>query len=114
MKRTKIKLSRADVTFDVIKWVFLVLCLVLVIFPILNVISLAFSKGQYNSEITFFPVWKGLTLDNFSWLFKNDNFLSAIKNSLLLRSLRRSVPISSWRWRLIRSQRRTARSEAPS
>ena len=46
-------------------------------------ISLAFSKGQYNSEITFFPVWKGLTLDNFSWLFKNDNFLSAIKNSLL-------------------------------
>lgn len=62
---------------------FLVLCLVLVIFPILNVISLAFSKGQYNSEITFFPVWKGLTLDNFSWLFKNDNFLSAIKNSLL-------------------------------
>ncbi len=83
MKRTKIKLSRADVTFDVIKWVFLVLCLVLVIFPILNVISLAFSKGQYNSEITFFPVWKGLTLDNFSWLFKNDNFLSAIKNSLL-------------------------------
>ena len=84
MKRTKIKLSRADVTFDVIKWVFLVLCLVLVIFPILNVISLAFSKGQYNSEITFFPVWKGLTLDNFSWLFKNDNFLSAIKNSLLI------------------------------
>lgn len=83
MKRTKIKLSRADVTFDVIKWVFLVLCLVLVIFPILNVISLAFSKGQYNSEITFFPVWKGLTLDNFSWLFKNENFLSAIKNSLL-------------------------------
>lgn len=83
MKRTKIKLSRADVTFDVVKWVFLVLCLVLVIFPILNVISLAFSKGQYNSEITFFPVWKGLTLDNFSWLFKNDNFLSAIKNSLL-------------------------------
>lgn len=83
MKRTKIKLSRVDVTFDVIKWVFLVLCLVLVIFPILNVISLAFSKGQYNSEITFFPVWKGLTLDNFSWLFKNDNFLSAIKNSLL-------------------------------
>ena len=83
MKRTKIKLSRADVTFDVIKWGFLVLCLVLVIFPILNVISLAFSKGQYNSEITFFPVWKGLTLDNFSWLFKNENFLSAIKNSLL-------------------------------
>ena len=83
MKRTKIKLSRADVTFDVIKWVFLVLCLVLVIFPILNVISLAFSKGQYNSEITFFPVWKGLKLDNFSWLFKNENFLSAIKNSLL-------------------------------
>lgn len=83
MKRTKIKSSRADIVFDAVKWVFLILCVILVVFPIMNVISLAISKGQYNSAITFFPAWKGLTLQNFSWLFKNDNFLSAIKNSLL-------------------------------
>lgn len=84
MKRTKIKSSRADIAFDVIKWVFLLLCVILVVFPVMNVLSLAVSKGQYNSQITFFPAWKGLTLQNFSWLFKNDNFLSALKNSLLL------------------------------
>lgn len=83
MKKRKIKSSRADIAFDVIKWSFLLLFVILVIFPVMNVISLAFSKGQYNSKISFFPVWEGLTTDNFSWLFKNDNFLSAIKNSLL-------------------------------
>lgn len=83
MKKRRIKSSGADVLFDVFKWFTLILYLILVIFPIMNVISLSICEGKYNAKIIFFPVAEGLSLQNFSWLFKNENFILSLKNSVL-------------------------------
>ena len=85
MTRTKMKIKsvRSDIAFDVIKWIALILCVIFVVFPILNVISLSIVDGVYNTQVVFFPVWEGLTLQQFEWVLTNANFLAALKNSIL-------------------------------
>ena len=85
MTRTKMKIKsvRSDIVFDVIKWIALILCVIFVVFPILNVISLSIVDGVYNTQVVFFPVWEGLTLQQFEWVLTNANFLAALKNSIL-------------------------------
>ena len=39
--------------------------------------------GVYNTQVVFFPVWEGLTLQQFEWVLTNANFLAALKNSIL-------------------------------
>lgn len=85
MTRTKMKIKsvRSDIVFDVIKWIAVILCVIFVVFPILNVISLSIVDGVYNTQVVFFPVWEGLTLQQFEWVLTNANFLAALKNSIL-------------------------------
>ena len=85
MTRTKMKIKsvRSDIVFDVIKWIALILCVIFVVFPILNVISLSIVDGVYNTQVVFFPVWEGLPLQQFEWVLTNANFLAALKNSIL-------------------------------
>lgn len=85
MTRTKMKIKsvRSDIAFDVIKWIALILCVIFVVFPILNVISLSIVDGVYNTQVVFFPVWEGLTMQQFEWVLTNANFLAALKNSIL-------------------------------
>lgn len=80
-KPMRFKSSPSDIVFDVFKWVIIVISLLLVIFPILNVLSLAFSNGKFNSRVSIFPL--GFTFASFGYVFRDISFLQALGNSVL-------------------------------
>lgn len=81
-KPMKIKSSPADIVFDVFKIVILALFVIIIVFPMLNVLSLAVSNGVYNANITFFP--RGWTFAPIKYVLTDSAFIRSFLNSLLL------------------------------
>src|SRR5690554_1586792 len=81
-KKNRIKQSKTDKIFDIFNKIFLTIILLLIILPLLNLLALAFSKGIYNPEITFFP--KGITLEAIKFVINESGFLIALKNSIVI------------------------------
>ena len=80
-KPMRIKSTPADIVFDVIKWTVIIISLLLVIFPIFNVLSLSLSDGKFNSKVSIFP--RGFTFASYVYVFKDISFLQAFGNSVL-------------------------------
>ncbi|MDE5896373.1 MAG: carbohydrate ABC transporter permease [Clostridia bacterium] len=80
-KSTRIKQTPADIVFDVIKYVILVVSLVLVILPMLNILALSFSNGVYNSKVSIIPL--GINFKAYVYVLSESLFLQAFGNSVL-------------------------------
>lgn len=81
-KRSRIKSSPADIAFNVVKILILALFVVIIVFPMLNVLSLAVSNGVYNVNITFFP--RGFTFAAIKYVLTDSAFIRAFLNSVML------------------------------
>lgn len=83
--RKLIKKPTGDRVLSVVNICFLVFFCLLVIIPLLNLISFAFSSGARNSEVTFLP--KGFTFDMFSYILKEKAFWRSLLNSIIITGL---------------------------
>lgn len=83
MKKNKMKESREDKIFHVFNNIFLFLCAVVVIVPMMNVVSSAFSEptNVLNGRVSFLPV--GLSVKSFQYVFENDLIISGYVNSII-------------------------------
>ncbi len=83
-KRLKklIKKPIGDRVLNVSNVCLLVFFCLLVIVPLMNLISLAFSTGTRNSEVTFLP--KGFNFDMFAYVMKEKTFWSSLSNSVII------------------------------
>lgn len=81
MKKT-IKVPTGDKVFTGLTLFFLIFFCTLVIVPIMNLVSFAFSTGTRNSEVTFLPV--GFTFDMFSYVMKDSAFWRSALNSVII------------------------------
>ena len=81
-KPMRIKSSPGDIVFDVIKIAVLALFVIIIVFPMLNVLSLSVSNGVYNANITFFP--RGWTFASLKYVLTDSAFIRSFLNSLML------------------------------
>ena len=80
--RKTIKVPTGDKVFTGLTLFFLIFFCALVIVPIMNLVSFAFSTGTRNSEVTFLPV--GFTFDMFSYVMKDSAFWRSALNSVII------------------------------
>lgn len=76
-------MSREDRIFHILNYMFLVLCIVVIIVPLLNIVSSAFSEPSnvLNGKVTFFPV--GFSVKSFQYVFKNNQIITGYLNSIV-------------------------------
>ena len=82
-KNGRIKLDRRDAWFHFFNDIFLGLCIVLIVVPLLNVVSSAISAPSdvLNGRVLLWP--KHVTLTTFSYVFKDKNLMSGYWNSIV-------------------------------
>lgn len=77
-----IKKPTGDRVLSGVNIAFLIFFCLLVIVPLLNLISFAFSTGTRNSEVTFIPV--GFTFDMFNYVMHDGAFWRSLLNSVII------------------------------
>ena len=83
MQNSKVRLTAADHTFNVIVNVFMVLILIVILIPVWSTITLSFRPNDYlgsNLQGMFMPPWEW-SPDAYTALLGNDGFLDAFINS---------------------------------
>ena len=80
--RKLIKKPTSDRVLNGINLILLALFCLLVIIPLLNLLSFAFSTGSRNSEVTFLP--KGFTFDMFNYVIHDSAFWRSLGNSVII------------------------------
>jgi len=80
--KKQIKTPIGDRVLKAINVTVLVLAMLVVIIPLLNLLSFAFSSGEYNAQITFLP--QGFTFDNFTYIFQESRFITSFGNSVII------------------------------
>ncbi len=81
----KIKNSKLDVALSVLNVVLLVIFTIVIIFPLMNFFSLAFSNSAFNSQLILFP--KGWTMWAFEYILAGDEasyFWRSFLNSVII------------------------------
>lgn len=68
----------------VLVYVFLTLAALLVLYPVIYLISAAFTPGSSISNLSTVPFGNGFTLDHFAKLFRKSNYLLWFKNTLMI------------------------------
>lgn len=76
-------MSRGDRVFSACNYIFLLLCLLVVAFPLLNVLSESFSdpSAVLNGQVMLFPV--GFTFKTYTYVFRNHSIMSGYLNSFV-------------------------------
>ena len=69
---------------SVLIYVFLTLVALIVLYPIIYLISAAFTPGTSISNLHIVPFGNGFTLDHFRKLFQKTNYLLWFKNTLII------------------------------
>ncbi len=79
----KVKRSREDVIFDIVNTIIMTAIIVVVIYPVLNVISISFSNANHiaKADITIFP--KGITGEAYKYILKDKQVWTGYFNSVL-------------------------------
>ena len=83
--RNRIRQTKFDTVIDIINIVILLSFVVIIAYPVISYLSLAFSSGVRNSEVVLFPV--GWTIEPFRWLIAgggSDIFMGAVRNSVFI------------------------------
>ena len=83
MSKNTMQMSNEDRILHVFNDIFLILCLIVVIVPMMNVVSCAFSdpSNVLNGRVSFLPV--GLSVKSFTYVFKNKLILTGYRNSVI-------------------------------
>lgn len=81
-RNNKIKETKMDQIFDVINILILFSLVLLVVLPLINLFSRAFSDGVYNPQVTFYPV--KFTFRSFDYVMGQGNFWKSFGNSLII------------------------------
>lgn len=78
-----IKDTAGDKVFLRIIYIFLILCLLVVIYPLIYIVSASFSDSRavMSARVWLWPV--GFTLDGYQAVFKSQNIMLGYKNSLI-------------------------------
>lgn len=73
--KSHLQLKMNDILFDTAKWVFLVLFVIVTLYPIINTLAVSFNEGAdaLRGGITLLP--RKFTLENYISVLKNDNLL---------------------------------------
>ena len=76
-------MSRGDRVFSACNYIFLLLCLLVVAFPLLNVLSESFSdpSAVLNGQVMLFPV--GFTFKTYTYVVRNHSIMSGYLNSFV-------------------------------
>lgn len=87
----RIKQPKVDLVIDVFIYVAFIIGMIMVILPIMNLLSLAFSEGEVNSAVSFLPAISGdngaqfgITFRAFQYVFEDGGFLNSVKNTVIL------------------------------
>lgn len=65
-------------------WIFLILTSLIVIYPLIYVLSAAFSPQQNIAALNIIPFGDGISFKNFEYLFQNTNYLLWFRNTLIV------------------------------
>lgn len=68
----------------VIVYFFLMIISLVVLYPLVYVISAAFSPGNSIASLNIIPFKDGFTLEHFTYLFKNTNYVKWFQNTLII------------------------------
>lgn len=71
-------------TVSLLVWIFLIGTSLIVIYPLIYVLSAAFSPQQNIAALSIVPFGDGITLKNFTYLFQNTDFPLWFKNTLII------------------------------
>lgn len=82
VKRTKMKKSWDDIVFDVVVYGFLIIALLIVLYPLYFVVIASFSDPYMvlRGEVVWYP--KGITFDSYEKIFQSKDIWSGYLNSL--------------------------------
>lgn len=83
-QNSKVKLSAADKSFNVVVDIFMVFILIVIVVPLWSTITLSFRPAEFigtNLEGMFLPIWDW-SIDAYKSLLGNDGFLRAFSNSV--------------------------------
>ncbi len=82
MKTMKMKVSRDDRIFNFVKWVFLTVVIVLVLYPLYFVVIASFSDPMYvnSGKVVLFP--RGFMLTGYEKIFKDKRILTGYMNTI--------------------------------
>lgn len=83
MKSRKIHVSLGSKVFDSVNIFIMIFILVVVLYPIINIIAMSFSSAEHisKSDITLFP--KGFTINSYSLVFQDSFVYSGYLNSII-------------------------------
>ena len=83
MKKTRMKTSWDDRLFDIITWTFLILFILIVMYPLYFVVIASFSDPTYvnTGKVVFLP--KGVTLMGYQRVFSDQKIFTGYGNTLL-------------------------------
>lgn len=78
-----IKTSRQDRVFHIINGIFLALCTLCILIPLINVLSSSVSSPSavLNGKVTFFPI--DFSLDSYKYVFQDHSIISGYLHSIL-------------------------------
>ena len=76
--------SVGDRVFNVVNYIYLLMCVVVILFPLLNVVSQSLSApGEvFGGKVLFFP--KGINLDGYRAIISSDEIIGGFANSVFL------------------------------
>lgn len=79
----KIKKTRADVIFNAVNNTFLIICLIVVLYPLIYIVSASFSSPQAvtSGKVWLFPV--DFSLAGYKAVFENDYILTGYGNTII-------------------------------
>ncbi|AEE97004.1 carbohydrate ABC transporter permease [Mahella australiensis] len=79
----KIKRTRADVIFNAVNNTFLIICLIVVLYPLIYIVSASFSSPQAvtSGKVWLFPV--DFSLAGYKAVFENDYILTGYGNTII-------------------------------
>ncbi|MDF2649055.1 MAG: carbohydrate transporter rane protein 2, family [Paenibacillus sp.] len=77
------KESKADVTFNVINYMFHIIVLILVLYPLVYIVSASFSNPMHVMQGKIWLLPEGFTVQSYIRVFKNVDILVGYKNSLI-------------------------------
>ena len=83
-KRTKMRMTKGDVVFTICNYIFVILAVVITLYPLIYVLSASFSDAMSvtSGKMFLWPV--DLTLENYEEVFKNKNIVLGFRNSIII------------------------------
>lgn len=83
MESKKMKRSLGDKVFDAVNVLLMILILVIILYPVLNVIAISFSGAENvaKADVTIFP--KGFNLEAYAYILKDEAVWRGYLNSIL-------------------------------